>query len=290
MKKIHLAVLTLAIGFMSISCVENSEKYKTLKAEKEALQVEANNYYQTLDVLNEMEQGFSAIRESEGKIRLEMNTIEGSPISKKQQMAGEMKMIHDLLDANRTKIDSLQNVLEKNNKNSRALRNTIERMKKELSEKTTLLTSLQQDLEQKNIRIQELNTAVDQLNTNVTALTDENTQQQELIRQQDSDLNRVWFCVATDKELKEAKIVTKSNIFSSKQVLKKDFDKERFTAIDLRELPAIDLQAKKAKLLSTHPEGSYALNEDDQKKLTLSIIDPAKFWSLTKYLVVSVSR
>lgn len=290
MKKIHFAVLTLAIGFMSISCVENSEKYKTLKAEKEALQVEANNYYQTLDVLNEMEQGFSAIRESEGKIRLEMNTIEGSPISKKQQMAGEMKMIHELLDANRTKIDSLQNVLDKSNKNSRALRSTIERMKKELSEKTELLTSLQQDLEQKNIRIQELNTAVDQLNTNVADLTDENTQQQELIRQQDSDLNRVWFCVATDKELKEAKIVTKSNIFSSKQVLKKDFDKERFTAIDLRELPAIDLQAKKAKLLSTHPEGSYALNEDDQEKLTLSIIDPAQFWSLTKYLVVSVSR
>ncbi|MEG1380303.1 MAG: hypothetical protein RSC75_11935, partial [Bacteroidales bacterium] len=157
-------------------------------------------------------------------------------------------------------------------------------------EKTELLTSLQQDLEQKNIRIQELNTAVDQLNTNVADLTDENTQQQELIRQQDSDLNRVWFCVATEKELKEAKIVTKSNIFSSKQVLKKDFDKERFTAIDLRELPAIDLQAKKAKLLSTHPEGSYALNEDDQEKLTLSIIDPAQFWSLTKYLVVSVSR
>ncbi|MEG1380511.1 MAG: hypothetical protein RSC75_12985, partial [Bacteroidales bacterium] len=156
MKKIHFAVLTLAIGFMSISCVENSEKYKTLKAEKEALQVEANNYYQTLDVLNEMEQGFSAIRESEGKIRLEMNTIEGSPISKKQQMAGEMKMIHELLDANRTKIDSLQNVLDKSNKNSRALRSTIERMKKELSEKTELLTSLQQDLEQKNIRIQEL--------------------------------------------------------------------------------------------------------------------------------------
>lgn len=290
MKKINYVVATLAIALMSVSCVENSEKYKTLKAEKEALQIEANNYYQTLDVLNEMEQGFNAIRESEGKIRVEMNTIEGGTLTKKQQMAEEMKMLQGLLETNRNKIDSLQNVLDQNHKNNRSLRSTIDRMKKELTAKSELIETLQKEMEQKNIHIRELTTSVDQLNTHVDGLTDENTRQQELIKQQDADLNRVWYCIATDKELKEANIVTKSNIFSSKKVLKKEFDKGRFTAVDLREIPAIDLQAKKAKLLSTHPEGSYELTEGADKMMTLTINDPQSFWSLTKYLVVNISK
>lgn len=290
MKKIHYFVLTLAIGFMSVSCVEKSEKYQTLKAEKEALQIQADNYFQTLEVLNEMEQGFSAIRASEGIIRLEMNDIEKGTVSKKQQMAAEIRLIQERLEDNRAKIDSLEQVLTKNKQSNRALRNTIERMKGELTEKTELVASLTLQLEQKNIRIQELVATVDTLNSNVAGLTDENARQQEMLLKQDADMNRIWYCVATEKELKEANIITKKNIFSSTQVLKKEFNNEQFTATDLRELPEIELQAKKAKLLSTHPEGSYELKEDDQKKLTLLINDPAKFWSLTKYLVVSVSR
>ncbi|MGL4292620.1 MAG: hypothetical protein ACRCSQ_03445 [Bacteroidales bacterium] len=290
MRKIYYVILTAVIGFTSVSCVEKSEKYKSLKAEKEALQIVAGNYEQTLDILNDMESGFAAIREREGKILLDMNAIEKGPKSKKIQMAADMQMIQELIEMNRQKIDSLENSLNQNKQSNRSLRASLDRMKKEVEEKTALIASLQADLEQKNIRIGELVASVDELNTTVGGLSEENATQQATIRQQDEDMNRVWYCIATDKELKAANIVTKKNIFRSKQVMKKDFDKNSFTAMDLRHTLSFDLDAKDAKLLSNHPEGSYAIKETENKKMTLTINDPVAFWSLTKYMVMSVDK
>ena len=71
-------------------------------------------------------------------------------------------------------------------------------------------------------------------------------------------------------------------------MLQDGFNKDYFISIDIREVKEIPLFAKKAKLRSNHPEGSYEFIEDEDGNLALIIKDENTFWSLGKYLVIEV--
>lgn len=288
MKKINYLIAVIALAFISVSCVENSAKYKSLLAQNDSLQQQADGYQETLELLNQIENGFQLIRETEGKMKLEMSTAESGSASQKERLAKEMTMIQDILDQNREMIEKLQEELSKGNKNAAALRASVQRLEKEMAQKAELIVSLQSELAQKNIQITDLTSAVTTLNTNIDSLNTTTQQQKQVIEIQESDLNTVWYCIASEKELKKAKVVTKANIFRAKEVLKKDFDQSVFTKADLRKLPKIELNSKKAKVLSSHPEGSYTLIKGENDKITLEIKDPSKFWEISKYLVVKI--
>ena len=50
----------------------------------------------------------------------------------------------------------------------------------------------------------------------------------------------------------------------------------------------IPLKSKSATLLTNHPAGSYALEKDSEGEYVLHIYNPQTFWSVSRYLVVSV--
>lgn len=110
--------------------------------------------------------------------------------------------------------------------------------------------------------------------------------QKTTIEEQDSQLNVVWFCIADMKQLKEARIVEGNGLFKTKSIMDGDFDKSTFTSADLRNLTRIETGSKKPKLLTSHPKESYTLTPGEDKLVTLEITDPAKFWSISKYLVI----
>ena len=86
---------------------------------------------------------------------------------------------------------------------------------------------------------------------------------------QDEALNTVYYALGTNKELKEQKIVEGGGLFSSKKVMEGEFNKNYFTAVDMRKLHDIPFDSKKAKLLTNHPEGTYELQKDNEGYLTL---------------------
>ena len=61
-----------------------------------------------------------------------------------------------------------------------------------------------------------------------------------------------------------------------------------FTKIDIRKVNVIPLESRYAELLTNHPANSYSLLKDSKGEYTLRITDAAKFWSVSKYLVVRV--
>ena len=132
-----------------------------------------------------------------------------------------------------------------------------------------------------NIRIAELDSAVMMLTGDVNALHKMTDMQQEVIEQQVLQLNAAWFVYGTAKELKDQNVLKSGKVFSST-----DFNKNYFTEIDVRNDKVFPLYAKHAKLLTTHPEGSYEFSRDEDKQLTLSIVDADAFWSVSRYLVI----
>ena len=292
MKTIRFYAVIAAVVFLSASCVENSGKYKAAVAQRDSLeqvkQALDSNYNQTLAVLNDIEAGFSEISQNQKQMQVNLKGVEGKSANKREVIAAQMKAIKESMEQNKAKIAELQRLSSKKGKANSMLAETIKRLQAEMDEKTAQIKSLQTELDQKNIKITELSSTVDVQSKNIAEQQTAIEQQKSTIQGQDANLNTVWYCVATTKKLKEAKIISGGGLFQAKKVMATDFDLQNFTKVDLRNISSIPTNSKKAKILSLHPQSSYKLTIGADKKITIEILNASKFWSASKYLVVEI--
>jgi len=290
MKALKFITVITVLLFTTVSCVENSDKYKSILAQRDSLQMQAQTieagYNETITILNEVEAGFASIREIEGNMKLNIKNVEGNSKNKKQQIVMQLNQVKEILAQNKKRIEQLQRQSAQKGKESSTLALTIKRLETELEEKTAFLASLQNELAKKNIIIEELATTVDSLNTNVAVLHQVSEKQKDTIKNQDTNLNTIWYSVATSEILKEARIISFNGLFRPRTVLDKDFDRNAFIQADLRSLASVATGSKRIKILSSHPQDSYKLVTDENKIVTIEIINPSKFWSVSRYLVV----
>lgn len=289
MKTIRFFGIIAIVSLIATSCVENSAKYKALLAQRDSLQVQKqvldSNYNQTLAILNDVETGFSAINQNERELQVNMKGVENLS-SKREMIVSQMKAIKESMDKNKAKIEELRRLAGKRGVENKKLTETIIRLQAELDQKATQIQSLQAELEQKNIKIGELTTTVNQQSQNIAQQQSTINQQQTTIKGQDTDLNTVWYYVATFKQLKETKVLTNTGLFQSRKLMAADFDKSAFTKADLRTLTSIPTDSRNIKILSSHPQDSYTLDKGTDNKITIKITNPSRFWSVSKYLVV----
>lgn len=286
------AVLFL-IAFATSCDVERSEKYQTLLAERDSLYTEAvaakGGFDNALSTINEIENALESIRAAEGIILMENQ--EGNT----SKAVSEINAIQQTLRENRDKINALEKQLADQGAKSKALNQTINRLKKQLDDKDVYINNLKDELQQSRQQIADLSEQVSDLNENISNLNSSldvmnemNAVQQETIENQDVMLNTVWVCVAAEPALIEKGIISKGGLFQAKEISKQGFDKSQFVQADKRELNVIPLNTKKAKMMTTHPENSYQINEGEQGSLELQILDKEAFWSISNYLVVSI--
>lgn len=290
MKTTQFLAVVAAFLVVASSCVEKSEKYQTMVAERDSLQLQAMNleesYNETLNILNDVEEGFAQIRKAEGKMMMDVKRMEGATSSKKEQLAVQMNQIKEMLEQNKAKIEELQRLSSKRGKENVTLTQTIQRMQSELDEKVAFIASLQAELEKKNTRISELNTSVTQLSAELNQLTEVSEKQQQKIQNQDFDMNTVWYTLGTSSELKASNILTSNGLFRAKTVLDKEFDNNFFTKVDRRTLKVLPTDGKRIKILTSHPKESYQLITNEDKTVSVEILNAEKFWSVSKYLVI----
>jgi len=292
MKTIKFYSIIAALVFMTSSCVENSGKYKAMVAQRDSLenvkQALDSNYNQTLVILNDIETGFSEINQNQANVKVDLKGVEGSKSNKRSVIAAQMTAIKEGIEKNKAKIAELRKLSSKTGKANAMLEETIKRLQTEMDSKTAQIESLQAELNQKNIKINELTTTVSVQSKNIADQQNVMEQQKSTIKGQDINLNTVWYCIASSKKLKEAKIITGGGLFQAKKVMDTDFDKSVFTQVDLRNLLTLPTDSKNIKIISSHPQGSYNLVVGTDKKITIQITDPSKFWSVTKFLVIQI--
>ena len=154
-------------------------------------------------------------------------------------------------------------------------------MKAELADKEAVIATLLADIDAKNVRIQQLDTEVANLTNDKNALTAKNAANEQVIANQDKAMNQAWYVIAKKKSLKEQNILKKGDVMEQADVVKEDF-----IEIDIRNVAEIPVGAKKARILSAHPEGSYEIVNGEDGLAVVKILDPQTFWSVTRYLVV----
>ena len=286
MKK--LLVLTVCVAMLS-SC-GNMKRNETLQAENDSLNMVLSERDAELESImsafNEVQEGFRLINEAENRVELGNGTVEGT--SDVAKIKEDIRFITEKLQSNRERIAELEKRLEGSKYASTQLKKTIAGLKAELQAKTEQIETLQTELASKNIRIAELDDAVAGLTKNVADLTADNAAKAATMASQDKALNTAWFVFGTSSELKDQKIVTKKFLQKKKVLEDKDFNKDYFTKIDIRTDKEIKLYSKDAELLTSHPADSYELVKDADGQLSLVILNPNKFWSVSRYLVIEV--
>jgi hypothetical protein len=131
---------------------------------------------------------------------------------------------------------------------------------------------------------------VQELNVKVDTLKLANSNQENVILEKTGQLNTAYYATGTTKELVAENVLAKDGGFlglGKSEVLKDDFNANKFNKIDITTTTTIPISGTKAELVTNHPSDSYVLEGDNGEDLDrLVIVDPSRFWNSSKYLVV----
>ena len=282
MKKLTiLSVLAMALAFTS--CDFETQAFKDMRYQRDSIQylqqTQLDELLGYMDIVQEVDSSFEAIRESQNLLSMVPADGEGSQ-SVKQRVQENISMISNLLADNNAKIAELEERLNESDLKNTKFQKTINRLKKDLKAKNEEITKLYKDLETKNFKIDSLlveNQLVGQRAAELTALSEAQLAQ---LNAQDIALHTAYFFMGTRKELKANEINVKDRDSGYKTSL--------FTPIDVRTFDRLETGSKSAKILTKHPENSYELVRDENKIYTLVIKNPTEFWNASKYLIIQV--
>lgn len=295
MKK-TITILALLFFIISItSCVESSKKYKNLQAQLDSLTIIKDSTSAELEevfaTLNEVENGLRNIREAENIITVQ--SAAGGEISanKRVQMKQDVLAISDAINGYKKQIAKLKS---DNRVKSVQFQKRLDVLTTELEEKSILVANLSKQLEEKNTQLRiktkqiaTLDEAVSNLRSDVASLSKEKELHKETIESQEQLLNTAFYIIGTKDELINSKVLSKGGLFRSAKI-SYEADQSAFIKIDIREVKSIHLNAKKAKIISVHPTGTYSFENSTDGTLILRISSTEAFWEQTKYLVIQI--
>ncbi|MBK6282686.1 MAG: hypothetical protein IPF54_08465 [Draconibacterium sp.] len=283
----------LVLGIMVFSACHNYKKdAQSLMITKDSLeQVTAYRDSSIASFLNDfgaIQANLDSIKQLEKIVSVQSGSNRELNASQKQRIIEDIAMLHQLLQKNKELTASLQKKLKNANLKITDLNETIAGLE-------LMIKNMEAQANEQDIVIADLTTEVKKLNVDITQLNQkilevENLSQQksQIIDTQMESLNKAYYAFGTMKELKENGIIEKSGGvigIGKTAVMKKDFNKDYFTEIDIRNFDFLRLMAKKAELITVHPEGTFHFTGKKQGD-TLFIDNTSEFWKASKYLVV----
>lgn len=286
MKKLFFMYAAVA-GLALISCGGgNDAKLKDMQAKLDSLESingdNTDNINSYMAEMNTIYDRLDEIKRNQGIITDNSVEKQGDLTDDKRAKIQEsINTIQQLMDENKSKIDALNKKLKSSKKQNKQLEELIANLNQQIIEKDKEITALKDQLAALNIRVEQLAASNDSLN-NV------NNNNQTVINEQDIELNTVYYCMGSFKELTENKVLTKGGTFAAKSgsKLSADINMDYLTKSDKRKVTEIPVGAKKATLKTSHPSGSYTLVTENKKVTKLVINDANKFWSNSKYCVI----
>ena len=280
-KLLYLAVIAMTM----IACQEKKQDAESAaQATIDSLKAVNANQAQELEefmgLIDQVNEGFRLIKEAEGRIDVRDASVEKGNT---QHITEDMELIQQTMKQNHELIEQLKKKLSNSSKSMSSLAKQVKALEQQMAEQDNRIQELQTQLAERDIVIEEQGKTISKLNENVSSLTTENEEKAAQVAAQDKELNTAWYVFGSKKELKEQRILTSGDVLKDG-----NFNKGYFTQIDIRHTKSIRTYSKSAKVLTSHPDGSYQLIKNDNKEYEIQITDPALFWSVSKYLVVQV--
>ncbi len=275
-----LALLSISASLLLAACTQDpkeSPQYQQLSedigrsqaeiAEKDSM---INDLFGTV---NRISENLRIIRSKQGQLGSGDGGSEGENVE--ERIMGDIQSIDGLLAENKTLIERLRTQTKGSAKSLDQFQRTVDDLDRSISEKDQEIAQVKEQLASTN--------------SSLATLIEMYRDKSQLADLQRNELNTAWYAVGTAKELRDKGVLTKEGgiigIGTVDKLNTEELAKDYFTRLDITTDTGITVAAKKAKLATNHPAGSYRF-EDGANKLV--ILDANAFWSLSKYLVVVV--
>lgn len=291
MKKAILFLSLISVSFFA--CKNETEKEPNPLADSLA-----NVNDRIMDTLSDRNENiaefiaaFNEIQDNLSEIKNKQNLISGNGKNpekvknSKDQIIEDIQTINELMEKNKDKLASLQSKLRKSEERAGQSDAKVAELEKFIAHLNDQMAAQVVEIDQLKMELEKMNLQMTDLNQKYQSTVAESKQKTNL-------LNTAWYAIGTTKELIAKGVITKEGgiigIGKSKK-LSENLNKEYFTKIDITEKKTIPISAKKAKLLSNHPAGSYVIAGDKvADKLVINNVE--EFWSSSKYLVILIEK
>jgi hypothetical protein len=182
-----------------------------------------------------------------------------------------------------------------------AMLDTLKRFRSDSSAAVTLLSDLQTRLASRDKDIAAAQEEVTALRANVATLTTEKAVLTDTVKAMDTRENHVFYVVGTRKQLLTDGTVTEEGGSRGLLIMKlgktlvpaRALDDSKFTSADRRQALTIALPRsdKSYKIVSRHDvgllDGVKKEKDGSFRGDAIRIIDPAKFWATSRYLIIT---
>lgn len=287
MKKI---IYSVVIALVLFSCGGNEEmlinELEALKQENVELKEKTVDIRAKDSVLNEyakfifeIQNNLELIRQKESSLMLKSKNPEFNRTD--SSIINDLKQLGALLADNKAKVNSMNARLKNSKVQIQELESVVLNLTSQVEERDRQILGMKAELSDLGVAFDELLSAYEE---NISVIAEKN----QTIEAQEELLNTAHYTFGTSKELKENGVITKEGGFiglGKTNKLKDDLNKEYFTEINIKETKEIVLSVDKATLITSHPADSYKLIGENKVE-KIKILNPEKFWSVSKYLVV----
>jgi hypothetical protein len=241
-----------------------------------------------VQTFNEIEKDMNIVREKENLLALSADNPE-FPDDMRERIVSEIRQMNTLLEENKAKVISLNKRLKKSGIKMAALEDKIGLLEESIQQRDSSIRVLKTELMDQDYQIAELYLVLDSLDTEVEERDSTIQFKEEIISQNEAELDKAFLASGNFKELQEIGVVTKEGGFlglGKSKVVPADLTDSFFNQISISQTDKIAVNAKKAKLISAHPEDSYQVITNDSIVEYIAITQPEKFWKKTRYAVV----
>lgn len=278
------AVLLSACSGNQKKLDEDSARIADLTAEYQ----EATNFNDSLMLLmGDIYTGLDSINTQEGLL-YNMNNGEGG--DRRAQIRQNLSQIKARLAANKALLQEMEAKVKKSGSENSVQAKTIAQLRKHIEQQDAKIAQLESELSNAKGQIDTLNRAVAQGRQDLAVESQAKAKAQEeaaAATAEANEANKVYYAIGSNKELKKKGLLEKKFLGATK-VLKGDFDASYFTVADRRTLTSIPTGAKKVKIWTNMPAGSYRIVGEKEGPKTIEITNPDKFWSLSTHCVIQI--
>ena len=295
MRKFLLAVAILALVALAGVTVSLNQKLGQSRADYSSLQADEQatsaRYAAAIDEVAAIQESLRDIDlGDQGTQALQTQLSQEQSLSKDQseQTMARIAEIKTGVERANNRIKELEDKLKQSDVHVAGLEKLIKGLRATVAEKEKEIAALQ-------TRVGELQTQVTGLQTEVAAGKETIRQHEETIQQQTTTLETsrkrmgtVYYTIGTKKDLSRQGLVeSKGGVLGLGKTLRPTgrTDGGKFTQMDTDYATVIPIAAKKAKVVTAQPAGSYELAATPDQQLELRILDADAFRTV-KYVII----
>lgn len=248
---------------------------------------EATNFNDSLMLLmGDIYTGLDSINTQEGLL---YNMGNGESTDRRAEIRRNLSTIKARLAANKELLESMEAKIKASGNENSVQAKTISQLRQRLEQQDAKIAQLENDLSAAKEEISNLNTQVAETQEQVKTETAAKEEAQAAAEAAENEANVVYYAIGSNKELKQKGLLEKKFLGATK-VLKGQFDASYFVKGDKRTLTSIPTGAKKVKIWTTMPQGSYRIVGEKDGPKSVEIVNPTQFWSLTNHLIIQTDN